>query len=171
MSLVKKGLIVLLTTWLAIIFFAPKREICYYLQNRLTQAGFTVSLEKISEKPLGIEIGKATIIFPDKNQFSFENVTLWTLLFYTHFRIKELKLSYGASRLPLILGEVKGYYALWDPFEILFKGTGAAAQIEGVLNLKERVLSFHLKGEKRYLSTPGPHLKKDKEGWFFEDRY
>lgn len=171
MHLVKKSIVVFISAWLSIVVFSPKNELYDYAKDRLEKSGIVVSEKKITENVSGIELERVDISYKNKKILSFDSMKIWTLLFYTHFRIENLKLSSGNHSTPVILTRVEAHHLLWNPFDIRFTGKGSSGKIVGEINLKKRVISFHFVGRIERLGTLRNYLKKDREGWSFEYKF
>ena len=171
MHLVKKSIVVFISAWLSIVVFSPKKELYDYAKSRLEEAGVVVSNKKITENLAGIDIERVGVSYKNKTILSLDSMNIWTLIFYTHTQIKNLKLSLGNHSAPIILTRVEAHHLFWDPFDIHFTGKGSSGKIVGEISLKRRVISFHFVGRKERLGALRNYLKKDREGWSFEYKF
>ena len=168
MRLVKYALGFILLLIVALVFFAPKKELYFLLEKQIAKEGVVISGEQISQNPVGLKLQNPHIYYRGINSAKAKQITATVLLLFNRVEVRELQVDDSLySMFPVAVQVARLDYLLWQPLKIkvLLKGNfGTAA---GYYDILKRDLKIRLiKAED--ISAIKRHLKKDDRGWFYE---
>ena len=171
MSLVKKTILIVLTLWISLILFAPKRELYYLLEKRLQKEQIVLSQERIRETALGLTITGGTLSIQGVKVGRIERIAFWTVLVYSDLEIENFKSDPGMAKfIDIEVSHADFRHTLLKPTVLTFFASGSFGDVKGTINLLDRSVKLRwLKtGE---ISALKPYLKRDNEGWFYERNF
>jgi len=130
---------------LALIFFAPKIGMYYFLEQELKVYDAIISGETLQDKGLHLEIKDAQIFV-----YSIESATIKTcdvtlLLFYNTINASEITLSQSAkSFVPLKIERLQISYTILNPLRINVHVIGEFGSAQANVHVLERTLHVEL---------------------------
>ena len=170
MQVVKNSLIILLILPILIVFFMPKKELYYLLEQKLKAENIVISGEVLVEGPLSLTVEHPVFFLGGAPVASAKKITLWSILFYSKASTEALLLAEGLAE-EVSVAELKASHSLLSPWKVSLSGKGSLGEMKGELMLKERQIHLSLSkgGENKALSK---YLKKDKKGgWQYESKF
>lgn len=171
MQMVRKIFLVFLTAAIALVLFAPKRELYYLLQKKLQQEGIVLDQRQLAEKPFGLDLKGVKLYWHGLNLGSFDELEVRTYLVYNRIEGQVFKISPAMQRfVKLSIKDLKIQYRLWDPLHLLIDAEGSFGHIHGLYDLKGKILRLHWIRVGK-IENLRPYLKRDKEGWYYERKF
>ena len=171
MQVVKNSFLSLFVVWFAILLFMPKEEIYYTLENTLLKQGIEINEESIEEGLLSLRIRNADIYVKGIQIASVEEVTFFTLLFYSRLDLNALKVDKSLQAfVPPDINSTVIMHSLLSPYKAFLTSKGSFGLAEGVVDLKSRDLRIDLTDIKE-LGAVKSQLKKDDKGWYYETSF
>jgi len=168
MQMVKRGLAVFLTIWIAILLFMPKQQIYFKLEEVLGKQGIKLNEERVSEDLFGLTLEGVHVYMKGVEVAKFKGARMTTLLFYTTVSVEDFEADKSlASVLPADVTYAEALYALWDPLNIRIEMEGSFGGARGVVSLSERTLHVDFNDTKGLDAIRGA-LKKGEKGWYYE---
>jgi len=169
MQMVKKiiGSFFLLLIFLVI--FAPKEQIYYLLEKKLSKEGIVISNEKFSDNLYGVTISDADIYFEGINIAKVQTIDLKILFLYDELKIESVKIDKGIQNiLPKYIDNLSATYSIIKPNKIILKGAGSFGELEGYIDLNKIFIRIT---NPKDISSIRKFLKKDKEGLYYEESF
>jgi len=171
MQMVKKAIGFLLVILLSLAIFAPKRELYYLLEEQLMQEDIIINNEEIDSGLLTLKLRHPELYIKGIKVADVEEITLFTLLFYTSITAKGIKTDASLRRwTPVQISTISAHYQLLNPKNILMKTTGSFGEAEGYLSLSENLLHMDL-NEGASVKSLRSFLKKGENGWYYETSF
>lgn len=171
MQMVKRILLPILAVWLAVILLAPKERLYYQLERQLSRQGIVLGGEHLHWRPLGLKITDAKVYFQGIETGKLPEADFWTLLVYSELRTGPFLPAPGVGNfLDLKLTKARLVHELWHPGTVFVDAEGDFGHLKGSIDLRKRIL--HLR-----LDKPGKidaikrYFKRDKEGWYYEQKF
>ncbi|HEC45428.1 MAG TPA: hypothetical protein ENI25_01250, partial [Epsilonproteobacteria bacterium] len=93
MQMVKKIFIALFITWFALLIFMPKQEIYYALEKELAKQEIEINEKSIEEGAFSLTLNQASVYVKGIKIATIEELTFFTLLFYTKVELETLLLD------------------------------------------------------------------------------
>ena len=170
MQVVKKGVLFLGVLWISIILFTPKQELYYLLEQRLQNMGIVLNEAQLEEKAFGLKLRNVKLYVEGIDTGEIKEINLWTLLLYTQVDFSGFSPSSAMLKITDIrLSKMQLSYALWDPRHIKIEAEGNFGKIIGDFNLQKQIL--RLRWIKiGAINSLKPYLKRDKKGWYYEQK-
>ncbi len=169
MQVVAKGLLFLLVILLSLAIFAPKRELYYLLEEQLMQKDIIISNEEVHSGLLTLKLRHPELYIKGIKVAEIEEITLFTLLFYTSITANGIKTDTSLRRwAPVQVAAMSAYYQLFDPQRIVLNLIGSFGSAKGYLSYPENLLHLDLTTEGEPIKKLKPLLKKGEEGWYYE---
>ena len=171
MQMVMRTLLVIIVALLALVLFAPKKELYYLLEQRLAKADIVLTDERIRETPLGLEIEHPTILFKGAEVAQIERVELTVALLRNTLRIHKLHAAPGMERIiPVSITVATALYSPIRPRSIELSLRGSFGEARGSYDLARRLLHLEIVKEGD-LDPLRPYLKKKNGRWIYEKRF
>ena len=171
MQMVMRAIVYLLVTLLAVILFAPKKELYYLFERELANQHIVLANEAVHETPFGLELEHVKIRVDGAEVAEIQQVRLWSLFFYTKATFDGVKPAPGMERLlPVQIERGEASYSVLDPSRLHLRLQGTFGTAQGSLHLfPPRTLYMELlkPGD---LGSLRPYLKKVKGRWIYETR-
>ena len=171
MQMVKKIFIAIFIVWFALLVFMPKQEIYYKLEKELAKKEIKINEKNIEEGLFSLTLKQASVYVKGIKIATIEEVTLFTLLFYTKVELDALLLDDALKAMaPQQTDKAILSHAILSPFEASVHAEGSFGIIEGSVDLKERKLHINFT-ETKEIEMIKPQLKKDQKGWYYETSF
>ena len=171
MQVVKKSLLFFIVILFSLAIFAPKRELYYLLEEYLMRRDIIVDNEKIESGFFALKLHHPELYVKGIKVAEIEEVSLFTLLFYTAMSAKEIKVDSSLqSWAPRQIETVSLRYHVLDPLYIRMKARGSFGTVDGYFSIRKRLLHLDLTEEKS-IDVLKPLLKKGEKGWYYETSF
>ena len=166
--MVKKSLVIILATIIGLLVFAPKRSLYYLIEQELQKNGVVLSDEEISQNPFGLTISKAKVYVENTYIGDIKEISLLTLLLYNSLSLEGFEPTESIKRmLPISIKKANALYAIWNPLAVDISLEGSMGKAKGELDLaQQKIIIRFEKGAK--IAPIREYLKKDKNGWYYE---
>jgi len=160
----KKFFIVLTGFLIGAIFFLPKQNIYYFVQQKLAENKIHI-ISEINSNPLKLSLSNGKIYYKNMEIATFKNADVYLFLVYNKAEIKDIKLKLGSY----FVSFATLTYTVVSPFEIIIKAKGNFADMSGTVNLKEKYVKLYFNNIKN--PSIKRMLKKDKKGYYYYAKY
>jgi len=171
MQVVKNSFIGLFIVWFAVLLFMPKQEIYYTLEHNLLKQGIEINEKSIEEGLLSLNIKNADIYVKGIQVASIDELSFFTLLFYSNVTIEGLKIDKSLKMyLPQDINKTVIMHSLLAPSQVYITTMGSFGLAEGVADLNNKNVRIDLLDPKE-IATLKSHLKKDEKGWYYETSF
>ncbi len=174
MQMVKKILFWIIAAWLAIIVFAPKRELYYMLEEELAKQDIILHGEAIEEGLLGLTVKHPTLYVNKIEAATIDEIGVTTLLLWNSVTVRGITVNSMAREwIPAPVDQVGAEYAVWAPKKVSLNGQSPFALIEPTSlidldGMKARVDIAAVPGNEKAFERLKGFLKKDEKGWYYE---
>jgi hypothetical protein len=169
MQVVRNILIVLILLPLTVMFFMPKKELYYMLEQKLSAQNIVIAGEVLEEGALSLTIKHPVFYFGGAPMVTAKDITLWSLLVYTKADITEMLVAEGLATETSIT-ELHAVHSILSPLRIQIAGESSLGALDGDVKLDERRIHINIsKGSKNRAFAK--LLKKGKEGWYYESKF
>ncbi len=171
LHMVKKILIVLVLLPFLLLTFAPKKELFFMLQKQLAQQGISISGGDISENPIGLQIKHSSLFFKGVKVADIDKLSLWTLLVYSCSSIDKVSFDPSLkSFVPAKIENISLVHNVINPTKISISVNDKEYKGKGAVDLRGKTIHF------RFSKVPSKspilvHLKSNKGGWDYEQRF
>ncbi len=171
MQVVKKALLYFLVILFSLAVFAPKRELYYLLEAYLMRQDIIIDNEEIESGLFALKLHHPVLYIKGIKVADIEEVSLFTLLFYTTISAKEIKTDASFRRwVPGQIDTVLLRYQVLNPLNITLQAKGSFGAANGYFSIDKRVLHIDLT-EAKSIDMLKPLLKKGEEGWYYETSF
>ena len=168
MQILKKFFLLIIIVWLAILFFMPKKEIYYKLEEKLAEKSIKINEASIEEGLFSLNISNAEIYVKGIKMATVENLDFFTLLLYTNIEVENFFIDETlANRLPTKINQVLFSHIGLDPLNIKIVGKGDFGGVDGKIDLNKKVLRVDFNDSKA-IKEFKPRLRRDDKGWYYE---
>lgn len=171
MQMVKKGVLVLVLTWLAIVILMPKQEIYYKLEEVLDGYEIRLNEEKKSEGFFSLNLKGVTVYVKGINVATIDEVNLFTLLFYSSVELRSLLVDDSLkTMIPQETTSAVLRHSILSPLDVSVGAQGSFGALTGNIDLNERTVHLDF-NESKKLQMLKPSLKKSEKGWVYETSF
>lgn len=158
----------------ALIFFAPKLGMYYFLENELKSYDVIISGETLEDTGMSLSIKDGQIFVKSIESATIKECELTFLLFYNSINAKEITLSQSAkSFLPLKIEELSIHYTLFNPLHVNAYAIGEFGTAEVHVDILQRTAHVDLVPSeimsKEYKNSLR-EFKKSEDGGFTYDK-
>lgn len=159
---------------LALIFFAPKIGMYYFLENELKVYDLIISGETLKDEGVRLNIKDGQIFVKSIESATIKECDVTLLLFYNSINAQDITLSQSAkSFVPLKVQELKFSYTIFNPLNIKAFAVGEFGTAQAQVNILERTLHVDLQASemmsKGYQNSLR-EFKKSEDGGFTYDK-
>jgi hypothetical protein len=160
---------------LALMYFAPKVSLYYFLEIRLATQGIIISTEDAADRGFTLDVNNANISFKSIESANIAEINVKIFALYNAVDFKNITLS-GAvkSFLPLYVEGANVRYTILDPLNLKAKLKGEFGEAEAEFSLSKYALHLELLPSdlmlKEYKSTLQT-MKKNESGRYLYDQY
>jgi len=171
MQVVKRTVGGLLLLILSLWIFAPKEEIYYLLEKRLSQSDIVISNEQIKDTLFGLEILDADIYLKGIKVAKIGSMKLNIFFLYNNLEISSVITDKGiANFAPKSINRLDATFSVLKPYKIAIEGNGSFGEVTGGLYWTQRKLLLRFSNIKD-IQPFKKFLKKDKKGLYYEKKY
>jgi hypothetical protein len=172
MQMVIRLFVYFLITCVALVLFAPKKELYYLAEKELTRQHIVLAGERIHETAFGLKLEDLGIQLDGSEIAEIKQVDLWTLLFYSRAIFAGLKPAPGMERLlPVTIKHGEASHSLLDPTRIHLRLEGSFGAAVGTIDLSPP-LRLHLEFlHVEKLGALRSYLNRGKRKWIYETRF
>jgi len=156
----------------ALLFFAPKKEIYYMVEQKIKPLDIIIDKESFYDNGFVFGIDNADIYFKGIKSARLDSINITMLLFYNKISIPAFRLNDDFSDfLPAKIKFINIKHTILNPLEISINAKGDFGKADGVVDLKTRTIKILFRFSKtvvtKYRQTLRG-LKKTKEGYRYE---
>ncbi len=171
MQMVKKIFIALFIIWFGLLVFMPKQEMFYKLEKELEKQEIKINEKSLEEGLFSLKVKEASVYVKGIPLATIEEITLFTLLFYTKVELHSLLLDDSLKGMvPQHMDRAILSHSIISPSMAAMYAQGSFGTVEGNIDLKERVLRLDFNGTKE-IEMIKSQLKKDEKGWYYETSF
>jgi len=169
--MVKKSVLVLLVTWLAIVILMPKQEIYYKLEEALDSYEIRLNEEKKSEGLFSLNLKGVTVYVKGINVATIDEVNFFTLLFYSSVELRSLLVDDSLkTMIPQETTSAVLEHSILSPLDVSVMASGSFGALTGNIDLNERTVHLDF-NESKNIQMLKPSLKKSEKGWVYETSF
>jgi len=167
--MVKNIVIILILVPLAIIFFAPKRELYYLMEQKLQDNNIVISSEELDTTLLGIDASHPIFYLSGMPVATAEGFNIWSILYTTNFNATGIKIAEGFPQ-EISSDELGVSNMIITPFNLSISGASSLGNIDGSANFNDRTIHIDVdkKEVPKYYSS---YFKKSDEGVYYESNF
>jgi hypothetical protein len=148
----------------AILFFLPKENLYYGLENLLAKESIFISGETIKPKPFGIKLNDLEIIYENVHVGDIKNINFDFLIFKNSLHVKSASLKSNSFKfIPRKIDDLMISYSILHPKEITLKIDADIGVVFGYFDLLKQTLHVELQVNKKSKSKYNNILSKFKQ--------
>ncbi len=159
---------------MALMYFAPKTSIYYFLEEQLKEYAVIVSFEELEDSGFTLNIKDASISMKSVDSANIRSTNIKIFGLYNAVDFKDIALSSAAkSFLPLNIERVNIRYTIFDPLNVHAQAKGEFGEVDAKLSIVEKSLkatvvpsAVMLKSYKKSLKN----LTKNENGEYVYDK-
>lgn len=171
MQMVKNTIGVLLLIWFVIIFFMPKEEIYFSLEQELAKNDIKLNEESRSEGVFSLSLENVTVYVKGIPLATIEELDIFTLLFYTSIHFETLMIDESLKTMtPTEIESLLISQTIWAPLDLTIKAEGPFGEARGSADLSARTLHIDFNDTKA-LGMLQSKLKQGEKGWYYETSF
>jgi len=171
MQVVKYSLVFILVFYFSFLILSPKRELYYSLEKRMANSGLIIDNEEIQETALGVELLHPTIIYEGAKVAKADMIKIVSMIVYSEISIVDIKSDKAMSSIfPLIPKNIVITHNILSPYILNIVAYGDFGKAEGIFDIKSMTLRMDIV-EANDIESIKRYLKKDKNGWYYEERF
>ena len=168
MQMVKKTIIIILSAIIALLVFAPKKNLYYFLEGELKKSGIVLSDETITESPIGLNISNAKVYVENTYIGDIKDISILTLLAYNRVTVTGFNPTESIKKmLPISVDKAEMEYVVSNPMEVSILIEGSMGKATGKVDLAQQKVIIRFE-DARKVAPIRSYLKKDKDGWYYE---
>lgn len=166
----KKILAVLLSIYISIIIFMPKKQILYTLLNQASQEKINFELKNLTDYGIFENIDKITFYYDMAKFFEVSGARFFPLLVYNRLSFSQINLVGSfKSMLEIKIIEAKLTENLLSPYKVSIYALSTIGRFTGSYDLKSNRLRVLLVPNDKFTSFKyKKYFKKTKEGYIYE---
>jgi len=151
-----------------LLFFAPKEEIYYKIEQELQKNGIVISGEKFNDTLWGLSITDADIYFKGIKVAKVKSLDLNIFFLYNRLLIEEINTDRAIREIvPRKIDNITAIFSILKPYKIAIDANGSFGEISGGVYLNMNKLFIRVIKPKDINSFKG-FLKKDTKGLYYE---
>lgn len=171
MQMVKRILIALAALWFVVLFFMPKQELYYKLEEELAKNDIKINEKSIEEGLFSLTLHDASVYVKGIKLATVQKIDFCTLLFYTKMEVTELLLDESLKNVALTkIDKVSVSHGIWNPLYLSIDAEGTFGQVDGNAAIVERTLRLDF-NETKNIKMLKANLKEDEKGWYYETSF
>ena len=171
MQVVKYSLIFILVFYFSFLLLSPKRELYYSLEKEIAKSGLIIDGEEIKETALGVELKKPTIIYEGIKAAKADMIKIVSMIAYSEISILNIKNDKAMSNIfPLLPTNVVIEHNIFSPYQLNIVAYGDFGTAKGIFDTKSMTLRMDII-KSNNIENIRQYLKKDKNGWYYEERF
>ena len=159
---------------LALMYFTPKENIYFVLENELKKYNVIISNENITDNGFTLSLSDAEVFFKSIKSADIKEIDIKMFGVYNSLSMYDIKLSETASSfLPLNIQKVTITHSIFNPLNINIYELGDDGELEGNFNLVEMALHIIFEPSelmlKKYKNSMR-EFKKSEDGSYSYDK-
>jgi hypothetical protein len=171
MQMVKRFLLILAAFWVALLLFAPWRELYFYAEKQLTPYQIQLRDATIEEIPGGLRLLHPELYWQGIDLARIDRITFRTILLVSELRGEKLSIQKAFQRFaPVTVKRFLLRYYLWSPRQISIRLEGSFGILEGHYDIPQRALRLTLVKEEK-INALRPYMKHRNGVWVYERRF
>jgi len=139
------------------------------LEKKLATQNIIISDEVIEEGVLSLDIKHPTFYFSGAPIATADQISLWSILFYTKVNINKMQIAEGLAT-ELSLSSLSLEHSILSPLLVKMTGESSLGILKGDVALRERNVRIEISGGRENKAFR-KYLKKSKEGWYYESKF
>jgi hypothetical protein len=148
----------------SVIFFAPKINLYYQLEELMQERQIVVTQEDIKDYGFSMAIKDGSLYYGDLMVAKFDKISILSLLVFNQISIDPLMLSEDMKNFfPRNIEGATILYTPLNPLHVSLKASGDFGSMSGDINLLERKITIDLEASKKLLSKKPFWMKKLKK--------
>ncbi|MFA6192124.1 MAG: hypothetical protein WC665_07200 [Sulfurimonas sp.] len=159
---------------LALMYFAPKVSLYYFLESQLAPKGIIISAEDAADRGFTLDINHANISFKSIESANIEEINVKIFALYNSVDFKNITLSSVVkSFIPQHVETANMRYTILDPLNLKADLKGEFGEAVAEFNIMKRALHLELTPSplmlKEYKTTL-QNMKKNESGRYLYDQ-
>jgi len=171
MQVVKTTLLSLFIFWFALLFFMPKEDLYFTLEQSLQTEDIIIQETKRETGLFTLKLKEAKVFYKGIEIASIDEIDFFTLLFYTTVEIKGL--HFDDSLRTFVPGDIDNVllvHSLVSPLSVSLTALGDFGLAEGKVDLRARKVRIDIV-EAKAIQNIKAELKKDEKGLYYETSF
>jgi hypothetical protein len=166
-----RSLLLLVVFLTALLLLAPKKELYFALEKRLEPQGILLGDEKIQPHLLSLDIEGVHLYYQGIDIGRVGKIAITPYLLVNRIVLEDFSPAKGLEPLQdLAIQRATVLYRLWHPRILLIRAEGTFGSVRGKFDLSQHKL-FLRWTRMGSIQTIRPYLKKDEEGWYYEQTF
>ena len=171
MQMVKKGVLIFLAIWFALLIFMPKMEIYHTVEKALEKKDIKLNEVSIDEGLFSLTLKDVTIYVKGIALVHVDEMDFFTLLFYSSLDLSNLQVDEALhNKVPSSLTEAVFTHNVITPFTVSIDANGSFGAIAGTFNSMNNDIRIDFV-EVGDISMIQSFLTKGEKGWFYEKSF
>lgn len=172
MRLVKSLFIFIIATYLGLLFFMPKTQGYYKLEQLLNKQGIVVSNEKIESTLKAFKIAHPVIYYQGVDVARVSSVDIRPYILANSIKAKNIELLGVAKKLlkDIEIHQIDAKESLLDPYHIKLDINGSFGTAVGFVDLNKQLVHIDITKPKN-INTLRRVLKQGEKGWYYERKF
>ncbi len=159
---------------LAIVYFAPKENLYYLVEQKLQPYNIVISDEKIKDSGFVLHLKDADIYVESVKSAKVASADISTFLLFNSINIKGVMLDeFSQGFMPRKINEVYVYQSIFDPLHIHVRAVGDFGEVSAKVGIVSRQIKAILKPSQLMLQKYQNSLRvfvKDQEGEYVYEK-
>lgn len=160
----------------ALLFFAPKENLYYLLENSIKPYGIIVSDETLRERGVGLHVEEAKVYVKEVESAAVEKAAILCLGLYNRLDVRGVRLAPAFEQFfPPAIEAATFSYSVLDPLHIKAEAVGEFGRAEARISLRERLAKVVIAPSElmtsRYAQTLSRLGKDETGGYLYESRF
>jgi len=171
MQVVKYSLIFILVFYFSFLILSPKRELYYALEKKIARSGVIIDGEKVKETALGVELKEPTIIYEGIKVAKVDMVKIVSMVVYSKITILNIQNDKAMRNiLPLLPKNIIIEHNILSPYRLNILAYGDFGIAKGIFDIKSMTIRVYII-KPNNIDSIKRYLKKDKNGWYYEEKF
>ena len=157
----------------SIMFFLPKTNFYYLVENELKKQNIVISNETIIESGFKLDIKDADVFFNSIKSAKVKDIEITSLLFYNSVDITDVKLyALAGSFFPTKIQNITFRYTILNPLNININANGGFGKAKATFSIVDKRLHLTINPSKKMLKRYKKTLRfltKNKDGAYSYD--
>jgi len=157
-----------------LLYFMPKQNLLFLLQEKLQPYALTITQEQLDEKALSLELHNVDLSYEGVAVANIKDIVLQPLIASNSITATAITLApFLRSYLPPDIASVRLSHQLLDPLHLSIEVKGDFGEAEGSYDLSSKRIVLILHPSKTFLRRYRKslrYLKKNKEGGYFYEQ-
>ena len=150
---------------IAVFAFVPTKNLFFLLQKDFSSQQVIINANEIKEFPFDLGLNDIDVFYKKIKISHIDKINFLTFLVFNRVDIKNIKINFQN----LFVNNLNAKISLFNPMKIYIKGHGNFGDIDGIINLKDKILKIYIINLKN--NNIKYFLKKDKKGYFYATKF